>query len=144
MTNETEYGWNDEIENDGEEFKLLPAGEYDFTIHSFERARHDGSKSLSACNKAVLKVLIGGGEIGKTFVTHNLFLHSKCEGFLCAFFTSIGQRSKGQKITMNWNEVPGSTGRCKLGVKTYNGDNYNEIKKFLPPQQKQEFQQGTF
>ena len=33
---------------------------------------------------------------------------------------------------MNWPMVPGSTGRCKIGTKIYNGNEYNEIKKFYP------------
>ena len=40
---------------------------------------------------------------------------------------------KGEKVIMNWNAVAGSGGRCKLGIKTYEGKQYNEIKKFYEP-----------
>ena len=33
---------------------------------------------------------------------------------------------------MNWNYVPGATGKCKVGIRTYNDNQYNEIKKFYP------------
>ena len=49
---ERELGWDDEIEKDGPEFVLLPEGDYSFEVVGFERARHNGSEKLPACNKA--------------------------------------------------------------------------------------------
>lgn len=132
-----EFNWDDVIENDNT-FELLPEGEYDFEVRSFERARHtprDGGK-LPACNKAVLTIALTDAQTGRSGqVTHNLFLHSSCEGMLCAFFTAIGQRKKGEPLRMNWNAVPGSKGRCKVvQKKNYNNDDkHNEIARFLEP-----------
>ena len=39
MDNFMEYGWEDEIVNEGGEFVLLPEGDYDFTVAKYERAR---------------------------------------------------------------------------------------------------------
>lgn len=130
---EREFGWDDQIENDGPDFVLLPEGDYEFEVTAFERGRHNGSDKLPPCNKATLTIKIADSEGNETHIKHNLFLHSKCEGMLCAFFTSIGQRKKGEKVTMNWTAVPGSKGRCKVGIKTYEGKQYNEIKKFYEP-----------
>ncbi len=132
MDIERELGWDDQIENDGPEFVLLPEGDYNFEVVSFERGRHNGSEKLPPCNKAAVYIKIQGEE-GETVIKHNLFLHSKTEGMLCAFFTAIGQRKHGEKVTMNWNAVPGSVGRCKVGIKKYEGKDYNEIKKFYEP-----------
>jgi hypothetical protein len=132
MDNEKEFGWDDQIQNDGPEFVLLPEGDYDFEVVSFERGRHNGSEKLPPCNKATVHIKIQGEE-GETIIKHNLFLHSKTEGMLCSFFTAIGQRKHGEKITMNWNAVPRSVGRCKVGIKKYEGKEYNEIKKFYEP-----------
>ena len=44
---ERELDWNDEIEKDSD-FTLLPEGDYDFTVESFERGRHPGSDKLPA------------------------------------------------------------------------------------------------
>ncbi len=129
---ERELNWDDQIENDSPEFILLPEGDYDFVVTEFERARHGGSEKLPPCNKAVISIKIEGNE-GSTTIKHNLFLHQKTEGMLCAFFTGIGQRKRNEKLTMNWNKVVGSTGRCKVGIKTYNDKQYNEIKKFYEP-----------
>jgi hypothetical protein len=133
---EREFNWDDQIENDGPEFVLLPEGDYDFEVISFERGRHNGSEKLPPCNKATVHIKIQGEE-GETIIKHNLFLHSKTEGMLCAFFTAIGQRKHGEKVSMNWNAVTGSVGRCKVGIKKYEGKDYNEIKKFYEPSEGQ-------
>jgi hypothetical protein len=128
-----ELGWNDAIENDGADFVLLPAGEYDFEVVGFERARHPGSEKLPPCNKAIVSIKVDGGEAGETTIKNNLFLHSKCEGLLCQFFRSIGARKSGERLVMDWNKVVGSKGRCKIGVRVYNDKKFNEVKSFLDP-----------
>lgn len=145
---ERELGWNDEIEKDGGDYILLPEGDYDFEVISFERGRHDGSGKLPACNKAILTIKVTGAE-GTTLITHNLFLHTITEGMLSAFFTSIGQKKKGEKITMNWNAVTGAKGRAKVGIRTYTKKDTgeerktNEIKKFYPKEDRP-FKAGEF
>ena len=143
---ERELDWGDSIERESE-FVLLPEGDYEYTVQSFERARHAGSVKLPPCNKAVIKLLIKSPE-GEAIVTNNLFLHTKTEGMLSAFFASIGQKKKGEPLTMNWTTVPGTTGRCKVGIRTWENDNgedmqSNEIKRFYPREER-EFKAGEF
>lgn len=131
---ERELDWEDEIENDGPDFTLLPAGDYDFTVTGFDRERHPGSAKLPPCNKAVVHIQIDAPQ-GRAVINHNLFLHSKCEGLLCAFFSSIGLRKHGEKLRMNWSQVAGATGRCKVDVREWTSREgkamqSNEIKKF--------------
>ena len=129
--------WNDEIENDGEDFVLLPEGEYDFVVKSFERGRFAGGKVIGPCNKAILHLEVDGGDAGTAYVKEDLFLHEKAEWKVCAFFTSIGQRKKGEKFRMNWASVAGAKGRCKLGIRSYekNGETrqINSLTDFLAP-----------
>ncbi len=136
-----ELDWNSPIENDSPELVLLPEGDYSFRVLDFERARHTPGKDgkLPPCNKAVLQVKVTAPE-GETTIKHNLFLHSTTEGILCAFFTAIGQRQHGEKVIMNWNAVKGATGRCKVGIREWIGNNgekrqSNEIKRFLEPEE---------
>ena len=139
-----EFGWDDQIENDAPEFITLPEGDYDFEVVDFERGRHAGSEKLPPCSKAIVHIRITTPE-GMTTIKHNLFLHSITEGMLCAFFTAIGQRQKGERRAMNWSTVVGSRGRCKVGIRKYDGKDYNEIKRFLEPEEKAaSFQAGTF
>lgn len=128
-----ELGWDSEIENDRPDFILLPEGEYDFTVNSFERGRYNGGDKIGPCPKAMLTFSVDTPE-GEAIVRKDLLLHSKLEGLLCEFFTCIGQRQHGQRVSMNWNAVPGARGRFKLGIRvSKDGNQYNEIKKFLEP-----------
>lgn len=145
---ERELQWDDTIEKEGGDFILLPEGDYNFTVESFERTRHGGSEKLPPCNKAVLTLVIESAE-GTAKITHNLFLHSKTEGLLSAFFTCIGQKKKGEPLKMNWGKVPGSTGRCRVGTHNYrNKDGEerkgNDIKKFYPKEEGPAFKAGEF
>lgn len=144
-----ELGWDDVIENDSPDFVILPEGDYDFEITSFERGRHNGSEKLPPCNKAIVHIKIEG-EAGTSTIRHQLFLHTKTEGLLCDFFIGIGQREKGEKINMNWNQVVGSTGKAKVGIRKWTNDDgkemvFNEIKRFYEPEAQQTvFKPGTF
>ena len=44
---ERELNWDDTIEKDNQ-FVLLPEGDYNFTVESFDRARHPGSEKIPA------------------------------------------------------------------------------------------------
>jgi len=133
-----ELDWDSPIENDSPDFVVLPAGDYDFLVTNCERGRHtpkDGGK-LPSCNKATIHIKIESEE-GTATIKHNLFLHSSVEGLLCAFFTSIGARKRGEKIVMDWGSVIFSTGRAKVGIRKWKDDNgqehsANEILRFYP------------
>lgn len=116
---ERELQWEDTIQKDSTGFTLLPAGDYDFTVAKFERARHQGSANLPACNKAVLTLTIHCPENGNVPLEHTLFLHTKTEGMLSNFFAGIGQKKKGEPLRMNWNTVTGAKGRVKIKIDTY-------------------------
>lgn len=149
-----ELDWESPIENDSPDFVTLPEGDYDFEVIDFERGRHAGSDKLPPCNKAIVHIKIQGAE-GMTIIKHQLFLHSITEGMLCEFFTGIGQRKKGEKVTMNWSKVVGSQGRAKVFIdkwtsnKTGNELTANKIKKFYEPPEgpadpKKGFTAGSF
>jgi hypothetical protein len=149
MELDRELGWDDSIENDGADFEVLPEGDYDFEVIGFERGRHPGSDKLPPCNKAIVSIRINGAA-GQTTIKHNLFLHTKTEGLLCAFFVGIGQRKHGERVTMNWSQVVGSRGRCKISVRKWKNDKgedvlFNDIKRFYEPdKQPAKFEQGKF
>lgn len=136
-TTPREFGWDDEIQNDSA-FQVLPEGDYRFSVKKFERARHNGSEKIPACNKAVLTLAIANGEASGEVQTQ-LFLHSKCEWKLCQFFTAIGQRKHGEVMRMNWGAVPGAAGVCHVGVRKWTGSDGkeregNDISEFYAPE----------
>lgn len=133
---ERELGWEEEIENDGNDFCLLDEGVYPFEVTKFERGRSKGSDKLPPCNMAILTIRVNE----QTTITENLILHSKMEWKLCQFFTAIGARKHGEKMRMNWNKVVGATGRCKIIVEDFTGRDgnvrqTNRIDKFLDPEE---------
>lgn len=136
------FGWDDEFTNEQQEFVLLPEGEYPFEVISMERARYEGGAKLPPCSMAKLTLRIDGGAKGEATVTHRLYLHTKTQGLLGAFFESIGQCKRGETFRPRWNEVVGARGRCHLGIREYTKQSgphtgetgqSNEVTRFLPP-----------
>lgn len=133
-----EYNWDDEISQDSAEFALLPEGEYEFSVTGFERGRYPGGAKLPSCPKATVSLRFEGVE-GVAVIKHNFFLHSKCEGLLCAFFTCLGMRKHGEPLRMDWPGTVGRTGRAKITVRSYTGNDgreyqTNDVKQFLEPE----------
>ena len=148
MYEERELQWDDVIEKEGGEFATIPEGDYTFMVESFERGRFtpkEGNK-LPACNMATLKLRIDTPE-GAAYINHQLYLHTKMESRLSEFFASIGQKKKGEALKMNWNAVPGSTGRAHITLdpdKTDPNKKFNQNKNFNPKQDKPKYKAGTF
>lgn len=134
---ERELGWDDEIEKEGGDFPLLPAGEYNFRVTGFKRGRFDGSDKMPACPRAEIELTIQSPEHGEVTVFESLLLHQKTEWKLSEFFISIGQKKKGEKVKMNWQAVIGSQGRCELEINKYVSKGKerenNRVSKFLEP-----------
>ena len=129
---ERELGWDDTITQDSKEFILLPDGDYEFEVVDVEKQRYGGSDKLPPCNQAVIIIKIET-PAGMATVKSNLYLHTKTEGLISAFFHSLGMKKKGEPLRMNWAKVMGAKGLCKIGQ--YTGNNgliYNEVKRFLP------------
>jgi len=110
--------WSDTIENDGQEFVLLPEGDYNFVVTGFERGRFPGGAKVPACNKASITVQVSAAE-GVSTVKFDLLLYRSLEWRISAFFRSIGQKKHGEKLTMDWNKVIGSKGRAHFKQRTY-------------------------
>jgi len=110
--------WSDTIENDGQEFVLLPEGDYNFVVTGFERGRFPGGAKVPACNKASISVQVSAPE-GVSTVKFDLLLYRSLEWRISAFFRSIGQKKHGEKLTMDWNKVIGSKGRAHFKQRTY-------------------------
>lgn len=130
-------GWDDEIIDPGEpEFVLLTPGVYDFTITGFERGHFDGSEKMDACSMAKLTLRCSNG-VQETTVFTNLFLSSAVAFKLSKFAKSIGDmpagNSTGQKFHVDWNNIIGKRGKCKIKTRVYNGKDYNEVDDFIVP-----------
>lgn len=131
MENNTNYlnpevmGWDSLIEDDGRGYLLLPEGDYGFEVVDFERDRFNGSAKLPACNKAVLTLAVETEE-GTAHVRCDLLLCRALEWKLSSFFRSIGQKKKGERVTMDWSRVKGAHGRGHFRPKSYTDSNGSE------------------
>lgn len=130
-------GWDDEIIDPGEpEFVLLTPGIYDFTITGFERGHFDGSEKMDACSMAKLTLKCSNG-VQETTVFTNLFLSSAVAFKLSKFAKSIGDMpagsTTGQKFHVDWNNIIGKSGKCKIKTRVYNDRDYNEVDDFIVP-----------
>ena len=143
---EPDMGWDDVISNDGNEFDVVPEGDYYFKVTNFTRARHPGSEKMPACLKAVLTLALTSAwepteenpaVQGETTV--NLFLNRKNERKLCQFFTANGLRKHGEDMRMNWNAVTNATGTCNVSLREWTGNDGqkrtgNDVKRFYDPE----------
>jgi len=150
-SDEKVLGWDDEISNDDQgAFEVAEPGEYSFEVVNLVRGRHNAKQDgkIPDCPKAEVTLRIFTKDGDKVDFKHNLYLHSRCEGMLCAFFKAIGQRKHGEPLRPNWANLIGSKGRCKVGVREYSTSGgekrkANEVKKFLDlPESGQTHQQS--
>lgn len=134
-----ELGWDDEIQNDSV-YTIFPAGVYEFEIVAKKIGRHEPKPDgkLPPCQKVELTVRVYGVDGEYNDIRHTLYMHRRLEGVLCAFFKAIGQRKHGEALKPRWEEVVGSSGRCKVAIHSWIGDDgkerqRNDVKAFLDP-----------
>jgi len=125
-TQPQEMEWDDVIENDGQEFIILPEGDYVYTVVGFERGwQNSTAKIPKGCNKAILTLEIQTAD-GPARVMTNLLLIRSVEFKISAFFRSIGLKQHGERLVMNWNKVIGAKGMAHIKPRKYTGNDGQE------------------
>ena len=121
--------WDSELENDGQQYVIVPPGDYTFTVTDVERGNFNGSDKLPPCKMVTIKGTIDT-DLGNATFQENLYLVRKQEWKLSAFFRCIGMKKHGEKLRMEWGKVPGSRGKAKFKNELYKGNTYNRIDQF--------------
>lgn len=132
-----ELSWDDNIQNDSS-FMELPEGDYEFTIDHYERGRSQGSEKIPPSNMAIVFFNIRTPEGQEVTIKENYILHSRLEWKLSELFCGVGLKKKGEEVRMNWNALPGLTGRARISLDADKNDpskKYNHIKKIYPKEQ---------
>lgn len=140
-----ELGWDDTITKDSSEFDPIPEGDYDFTIERYDRARSQGKGKLPPCNMAIVYFRIMDRD-REVVIRENFILHTSLEWKLSELFRGIGAKKEGEEVRMNWNLLPGATGRAQVSLDPDRNDplkKYNHIKKIYPKEIKK-FEAGKF
>lgn len=138
-----ELDWDSEISYESPNFVTLQEGDYPFTVTELQRKRYEGNRNkangLPACPMAELTIEARGKE-GVSIFTTRLYLHTRTEGLLTQFFTCIGQRKHGDKLSMDWNSVVGASGWAHLKIREFttrqgNEGTINEVGRWLSPEE---------
>ena len=130
----TALGWDDAIEGQEREFEPVEPGDYSFRVVSMERGFYNGGKNMCACPVAKVEVELTDAPRA-AHVFENLYLNRKTMWKIVTFFTAIGLHDKGddQPFKPDWTRVAGRTGRCRVKNREYNGKVYNEVERWLAP-----------
>ncbi len=113
-----EFGWNDEITEEGGNYEPLPEGNYDFTVAKVERARSQGKGKLPPCNMAKVTFDVWGAD-DKREITVNFVLHSSLEWKLSQLFLSVSMKKHGEPLRMDWTGIIGKKGKCQVIIRKY-------------------------
>lgn len=135
--NDVALDWDDVIEDDGQEFIILPEGDYEFEVVGFERADFKGSSKMSPGNKVILSLQVTTDK-GIANVRTDLIMNRVMEWRISAFFRSIGLKKHGEKLKMDWSRVLQAKGRARFKPRTYmdNGTErqVNDLVRFYDPE----------
>ena len=133
MSENLTLSWDDEID-EGQEFKIVPDGDYEFEVSNFERGYYEakaGSK-IPSCDQAEYELSIEwkdeDGEIRTNKLTLRLKLTKKLQWLIYEFFESIGLIEKGSGP----KEAVGCKGICRVGHHDANGKSFNDVVKCYP------------
>lgn len=126
-----------EIEAGESEFESIPAGTYDFEVEEVGRKQYNGGDKMGPCPIAAVRCrIVSGPEDGRVFFC-DIYLNSKVSWKIRQFFVCLGMHPadapKEQKVRMDWSRAVGRRGRVKLGTRTYNGNEYTDVKEWLKP-----------
>lgn len=115
MANEKFLSWDSEIEQDSQEFVLLPEGDFPFVMQEYEKTVYSGNsdKVGNGCPMAILKIVIYSPK-GNTSVQDRMYLSKDLEWKISSFFRSVGLKKHGEKYKMDWDAAIGKQGLCHI------------------------------
>ena len=119
--------YEDYIEDDGAGYRVLPNGEYTFTVQNVERGfylKKEGGK-MPDCKMLTVSLLIADPE-GDVLLRDNFYLFADNMWKAAAFFRAVGMKKPGERVRMDWNAAMGKWGRVRLTESSYekNGTRY--------------------
>lgn len=133
-----EFDWDSEFDfDDPDEYIILPPGEYDFEVKSFQRSRYDGGvakdgHTIPPCPVAKIQIDIKTNT-GDVVINDSFFINKGNTKKLSGFFQSVGLAKAGSKVKMSWwsDDLVGMTGRAKINNRKYNDKTYNNVSHYI-------------
>jgi hypothetical protein len=133
---------NGTIEDDGQDFVLLPAGTYSFVVVDFEQSKYQEKPKAQGMPGRVRNRMIVSIQVEHEGQKHTLkdflALKKNMEWKFCQLFKGIGDRKKGERLVMDWDNIRGKGGKVKIKVESFLGKNgatkqSNKIDRYLDP-----------
>lgn len=133
-----EFDWDSEFNfDDPDEYIILPPGEYDYEVRSFQRSRYDGGvakdgHAIPPCPVAKIQIEIKT-DTGNVVINDSFFINKGNTKKLSGFFQSVGLAKAGSKVKMSWwgDDLVGMTGRAKINNRKYNDKTYNNVSHYI-------------
>lgn len=114
--------WDVEIE-DGTEYTLLPEGDVDFEVLSFEKGY-----TKDNTRKGVVRLKVSNGT-DTTYITETFVLKESVLWKIAQFLRSVGLKKQGENVRASLLEKsPSLTGRCEIFQDSFTNDKGNLIK----------------
>lgn len=114
-------------------FVTIEPGIYQYTISKLEKGRHEGSPKLPPCPKAslTLDIVYKGDTVS---VIDNIFMIKKNMGYIGRLFESAGfPVDANGNVQVDWNTIVGRSGYCEIKNRQYQGNTYNDVKRYISP-----------
>ena len=128
------YDWDMGEVEDAESFEsvLLPPGKYPFTVVKLTKEYFEGSANAPEGPRARLQLEIDGGDKGKSVAFERILLNKKSAWRIATLFASCGYgvNANGHRI-VDWSSIEGKSGTATFKIHEYNGNQSNEVDKFL-------------
>lgn len=120
--------WNSGLQSvETNEFKVLPIGEYHFSVLSLEKAKSKAGNPLAKLRLGIIY------ENHVYTVYDSIALIESCAWKLQSFFESLGLMTPGEALEiMPWDRVEGMSGVCRIFHEDYNGRTYPKIDRYVP------------
>lgn len=112
-----ELDWDSTIDQDEQQYVVIPEGDYDFIVDSVEKSFvGDNSEKYRGMKMAIVHLNIQVPDMGEVPMRENFILHSNFAWKIGSLLVSTGLKKKGESIQGSyWNKLPGARGRCKVG-----------------------------
>ncbi len=116
------------------EYVILTPGNYEFTVQNYERGHYDGNPGTGkiGCNTVRVTVAVDTPQ-GKATARNTFYFKQSAVGFIRDFFLCIGLLKKGEAFVPDFDKAIGCNGMAEFKTREYNGNTYNEIKKWIKP-----------
>lgn len=138
-----ELDWDSPIDQDEQQYQVLPEGDYDFIVDHVDKTYvGDNSEKYAGAKMATVYMNVQAGNGEEVSVRENFILHSNFAWKIGGLLVCVGLKKKGEPISGNyWSKLPGTRGRCKVvqnASKKNPEQKFNNIQTFYAPNEKRD------